>query len=446
MSRAVHSPAAQPTEQSRALAPLPASQAGDPCDHLAQARPALWRYAMCLCRDTADADDLVQRTLLRALEVGYEHVPPDRLPVWLRTVGRNIFVDTWRLQNSHFRLLERLTDRTLDAPAPWDELEERPEEPRWADFTGEDVREAAERLPIHQHQVLMMCDFEGRSYGDVARALGIERSTVGSRLYRARRRLRQKMSAPGSRTHRRLIDDPKECPTDIATKATTSICVRPRSRPHDPMDEGSTTEEGGSIFGASGADTSVIVAATCPVGLPGVFPGGAHVEARCAQSGPWRGGVIGRLALPAPALAKEGKESKAGAAETAVLAAQEDFKQALIKKDRAGFEKVLHADLRYGHSDGHIEDKATAIKMIVDGAANWESVNFADTNVRLRGDTAFVTGKVQYLEREKGQLFDINLVVLSVWVKEGKRWQLLARQATRPVPAKTLQTAAAAKK
>lgn len=133
------------------------------------------------------------------------------------------------------------------------------------------------------------------------------------------------------------------------------------------------------------------------------------------------------------------------AAAQAVLAAQDVWKQALVKKDRAAFDKVLHADLRYGHSDGHIEDKATAIKMIVDGAAVWEAVNLADTNVRVRGNAAFVTGKVQYLERENGQLHEINLVVLSVWVKEGKGWQMIARQATRPTPAKLVQPAAAKK-
>jgi ketosteroid isomerase-like protein len=149
-------------------------------------------------------------------------------------------------------------------------------------------------------------------------------------------------------------------------------------------------------------------------------------------------GLIGR-----PALANDG-----GGPQWAVLAAQDAWKQALIKKDRAGLDKVLHKDLRYGHSDGHIEDKATAIKNIVEGGATWEAVNLADTKVALRGNTAFVTGKVQYLEREKSELAEINLVVLSVWVKEGKGWQMIARQATRPVPAKILQAAAtpAAKK
>ena len=52
-----------------------------------------------------------------------------------------------------------------------------------------------------------------------------------------------------------------------------------------------------------------------------------------------------------------------------VLAALESWKQATIHKDRAGFEKVYHSDLKYGHPNGLIETKAQAIKHSVEGKA-----------------------------------------------------------------------------
>jgi ketosteroid isomerase-like protein len=131
--------------------------------------------------------------------------------------------------------------------------------------------------------------------------------------------------------------------------------------------------------------------------------------------------------LAAPALA-------ANPDEKAVLAAMDAWKQAMIKKDRAAFDKVLHPDLVYGHSNGNLEDKAVAIKQVVDGAATWEEITFTDTKVRVRGTTAMVTGKVQYREREAGKLEVVNLAVLSVWVKGAPGWQMIARQATRPTP------------
>lgn len=135
------------------------------------------------------------------------------------------------------------------------------------------------------------------------------------------------------------------------------------------------------------------------------------------------------------------------AAEKAVLAAMDTWKQAMIKKDRALFDKVLHPALVYGHSDGHVEDKATAIKMVVDGPAVWEAIDFSDTKIDIRGTSAMVTGKVQYKERENGKLAVVNLVVLSVWVKGPQGWQMVGRQSTRPTPpAAAAAVPAAAKK
>jgi ketosteroid isomerase-like protein len=65
--------------------------------------------------------------------------------------------------------------------------------------------------------------------------------------------------------------------------------------------------------------------------------------------------------------------------------------------------------------------------------ATWERVDFADTAVRVQGETALVTGKVDYHQRGKsGKATVIKLVVLSVWVKGPSGWQMIARQATRP--------------
>ncbi len=127
----------------------------------------------------------------------------------------------------------------------------------------------------------------------------------------------------------------------------------------------------------------------------------------------------------------------AGAAsndEKDVEVALEIWRQALLKKDKAAFDKVLHPEVVYGHSNGDLEDKATAIKHVVDGAATWEAVELTDTKIRVRGNTAFVTGKVMYRERETEKLEVVNLAVLSVWVKGKAGWQMIARQATRPKP------------
>lgn len=120
--------------------------------------------------------------------------------------------------------------------------------------------------------------------------------------------------------------------------------------------------------------------------------------------------------------------------EQEVLAAQDLWRQAMTRKDRAAFEKVLHPDLSYGHSSGLIETKAQAIQHVLGSSAVWERIEFRDTKVRVSGNTAYVTGKVDVHQRGKQNRTLIKLVVLSVWVKERAGWQMLARQATRPEP------------
>jgi ketosteroid isomerase-like protein len=125
----------------------------------------------------------------------------------------------------------------------------------------------------------------------------------------------------------------------------------------------------------------------------------------------------------------------ASSAEKEVLAAMDAWKQAMLKKDKAAFEKLLHPDLTYGHSSGVVETKAQAIQHVVGGTGAYVSINFGpDTKVRVQGNTALVTGKVDYLERANGKDNTINLIVLSVWVKSAPGWQMIARQATKPTP------------
>lgn len=129
-----------------------------------------------------------------------------------------------------------------------------------------------------------------------------------------------------------------------------------------------------------------------------------------------------------------GQSAAATNPEQEVLAAQDLWRQAMTRKDRAAFEKVLHQDLRYGHSSGLIETKAQAIQHVLGSTAIWERIEFQDTLVKVQGDTAIVTGKVDVHQRGTKNRTVIKLVVLSVWKRGAPGWQMIARQATRPEP------------
>jgi ketosteroid isomerase-like protein len=134
--------------------------------------------------------------------------------------------------------------------------------------------------------------------------------------------------------------------------------------------------------------------------------------------------VFAAVVLAQPAFA-------ASPAEKAVLAAQDAWKEAMLKRDGAALEKLFHPDLSYAHSSAQVQTKAEAISHIVDGLG-WEAIEFADTTVRLQGNVAILNGKLDMHQRNKDKPTSISkLISLTVWVKGPHGWQMIARQAVR---------------
>lgn len=149
------------------------------------AEPVLSRIAERLCANVADARDLVQDTFERAMRQG---LPPDvRNPnAWLATTMHNLFIDRCRAtarRPNHESLLDKHVETSP--------LDPDPPEPAWASITIDDVRAALVELDATYSEVYALHTFEGFSYEQIAARLNIQRITVGTRLNRARKKLRE---------------------------------------------------------------------------------------------------------------------------------------------------------------------------------------------------------------------------------------------------------------
>ena len=111
-----------------------------------------------------------------------------------------------------------------------------------------------------------------------------------------------------------------------------------------------------------------------------------------------------------------------------ITVAMENLKKAMIGKDGAALEKLLHKDLMYTHSAGQVETKAEVIKAVVSGKANIEKLEFTAPIIRIYGNTAFFKGRTDLYHSATNI---VNMDVLHVWIKGPDGWQLAARQATR---------------
>jgi RNA polymerase sigma-70 factor (ECF subfamily) len=143
----------------------------------------LQRMALRWVRDPSAADDLVQDTLERALLHRAQLRPQSNLRSWLLTILRNLAVDRSRRQR-RLPALESIGPH-CDLPATTE-----PSPPQWTEITPIALREAVAQLETPFRQVFEMRHFGGCSYSEIAAALGLRRATVGTRLHRARQKLK----------------------------------------------------------------------------------------------------------------------------------------------------------------------------------------------------------------------------------------------------------------
>ncbi len=161
--------------------------------------PHLRRYARVLYAGrTADADDLVQDTLERAVNKWGLWRGAGSVRPWLFSIMHNLFVDQCALRHAQAaEALDDLPDSAQPAQVGTQDLR----------LEALELLAALQRLSAPLREVLLLVAVEGLSYAETAKALGVPTGTVMSRLSRARGQLWQHTSAEGTqRPALRVID------------------------------------------------------------------------------------------------------------------------------------------------------------------------------------------------------------------------------------------------
>lgn len=159
---------------------------------------ALYRTALRLAGNAADAEDLVQETYLRAFRSLNQFQAGTNLRAWLFKILTNAFINDYRkrarrprstsLDNvEDYYLYTHLIDSGIQPSSA------TPEDVVLAGITDDAVIHALESLPVEFRQVVLLADVEGFAYREIAEIMGIPVGTVMSRLHRARRRLQRSL-------------------------------------------------------------------------------------------------------------------------------------------------------------------------------------------------------------------------------------------------------------
>lgn len=136
-------------------------------------------------------------------------------------------------------------------------------------------------------------------------------------------------------------------------------------------------------------------------------------------------------------MALMGLSALAQSKEEAKVAAQvEMLRVAMIDAKKAVLESLAAEELSYGHSGGHIENKAEFVDKIVSGRSDFVTIAFENQTIKIVGKTAVVRHDLRGTTTDvEGKVSPVNIHVLLVWQKIKGEWKMIARQAVK-IPAK----------
>lgn len=198
-------------EQPSDAALIDAIRAGDDAalsTLLARHAPTVMRFAMKMCRNDADAEDVLQDTLLAAARGVRDLRGGAAVSTWLYTVARSYCIKK-----------RRKSKHAPDAIVPLDAPEsaaiaatsDEPDDAASQREIGAALDRALRALDDTAREVVVLRDVEGLSAAETAEVLGTSVDAVKSRLHRARSELRSQLAAYGSDVEPTTPSDPA-CP------------------------------------------------------------------------------------------------------------------------------------------------------------------------------------------------------------------------------------------
>jgi RNA polymerase sigma factor (sigma-70 family) len=156
---------------------------------------SIYRYALSQLRSREDAEDAVQNTFLRAFRALDRGVVPQNEVAWLFKIAHNVCLSS---------KLAWLRRRRVETPRDLDDLTVAPmaRESRRDELVG--LEDALASLPPRLREALLLREWQGLSYAEIADRLDTSRSAVETLIFRARRALAAELEAPARRLRQAL--------------------------------------------------------------------------------------------------------------------------------------------------------------------------------------------------------------------------------------------------
>ncbi|HEX2195317.1 MAG TPA: sigma-70 family RNA polymerase sigma factor [Actinomycetota bacterium] len=158
---------------------------------------SLYASALRMTRNPADAEDLVQETMLRAYRSFDRFEEGTNLKAWLFRIMTNAYINTYRKKQREPKKVsaEELEDFDLyqELKNHDDQFSQTPERIVLDSLVDTDIIEAIDDLPEQFRLAVVLSDVEGFSYAEMAEIMDVPLGTVMSRLHRGRKALQKRL-------------------------------------------------------------------------------------------------------------------------------------------------------------------------------------------------------------------------------------------------------------
>ncbi|HEY6311087.1 MAG TPA: sigma-70 family RNA polymerase sigma factor [Streptosporangiaceae bacterium] len=163
----------------------------------------MYRSALGLTRNAADAEDLVQETFAKAFASSGRYQPGMNLGRWLYRIMFNTFADDYRKRRRQPLLAGDLANWEADPPWSRSSADGRSAEEHVLErLVYADIVAAIRALPPRYRLMVYLADVRGLSYRQIADLTGVSVGTVKSSLHHGRGQIRARLG-PGAADHRR---------------------------------------------------------------------------------------------------------------------------------------------------------------------------------------------------------------------------------------------------
>jgi len=154
----------------------------------------LYNYALRMTYNSADAEDLVQETFLKAFRFWDSYEKGTNIRAWLFRIMKNAYINRYRKEKKEpetveYEEVENFYNSIRESVTESSDLQET----LYNNLLEDDVATAIAELPEDFRTVVILCDIEGLTYEEVAEFVDCPIGTVRSRLHRGRKLLRAKL-------------------------------------------------------------------------------------------------------------------------------------------------------------------------------------------------------------------------------------------------------------